>query len=471
MNASPEKTKLISTLLGYLPGIGDVPEQSSIYWERLGIWHGQILGKQMVDEAWMASQLLKLDHTLLSVLAQWLGIDLERATMEKMANRIAALAVEHLLHGSAGGWAEMLFLLDALMHGRSHQALEEMARLLLNQEVAELLILSPLTQRSRRLTIATLIYLQNPDDLQLVVLYERSERFNYNRFVMVQDEEWINAPSQARREVPTPATEKRLQRSDGIERTTKSPKATILSKADVNQVLAAFENGPKGGRHSTCLRVLSQSMGPVMLFIYRNLQQKSINEIHRTLFGEEVEFIVLKFHRQLRSLEERSTKGIGRLIGQAIAAAQLGQPVTYINDDAQTALPALRRLLSSLRYGEDKKLILLEVHLSHAPIPGSPTLVIRGSRQQPLETTLDYLEDQGLPLLDELASLRHISLVYEAVANSRSRSNIFKIRIDECTAESVIARYLGTHASSQMCKSFETYLREEYHVTAIPAAR
>lgn len=481
--ADPESTDWIKTIVLLLPPTSSVPSRPALFWERLGVWHEQIVKRSERDEEWITERLAKLDYKFLSAVTQWMGSTVEHPTLRNLAASFTKEVLVQLAIKSPTERAATLLMLDLLLHGRSHRAVADMGQLLLPPSVVEALSQSPLNPRSQRLLTAFLIYCEEPENLQLVMLYERAERYRYNRYTMVPqiEENGTVRLDGAEFAPPQKAGHRNLahrrsasfqdkENVRGTSDTEAGVRGTIALEV-INNALRRFESGPSGGRNSVCLRVLNHSDGATMVFIYRNLQQRSISEMTRTLFGEQVETIVLKFYRKYQILEARSTKGIGHLIAQSIVTEILGQRVRYIDDAKRTPLPALRRFVAAIRHGEDPKLKLVEVYLSSAPLPESPNLILRGTREHPLTRTIDFLEQRDCLLFEDLEDVRHVGVAFSTDDCGQAVSHLFKLRFDIQAVEWAVTRYLTTHANSRICSAFESHLLNCYDVTAIPTAR
>lgn len=467
-----EVEDFVAAFLNTLPLPNDLHDAGPEFWNRLGVWHERILSDSMSDSTWMVSRLALLDGSLLTVLTRWLNVDVEHPTVKSQAEALCQEA-------NAKNCIQLLFLLEALMHGRSYQAVAEMGQLVLPASIWAIIEAGGLSPRSKRLATALQIYLADPANLELMMLYERAERFSYNRFKLIQN---VGSEQAVHRNRAYPLGTNfdganhptaDAQDTNGEVTNHAGASSSQLLPSIVDKALQKFESGPQGGRHSRCLHILHQSPDTQIVFIRRVLRQTSIAEMERTLFGDEVETIVLKFHQQMSVLDERSTKGIGTIIGQTIAEMALHRPVIAIRENLQTPTAILRRLLESLRHNEDPALTFVELNLRSAPVSGSPVMMLRGSKEQPLSVAINSFEERGLFLLEELADIHQIGVVFQAEIHGRFVNHIFKIRFEhpQNQADNLSLCYMAAQASTAVCRRFEVHMRDTYEITVVPASR
>jgi hypothetical protein len=242
----------------------------------------------------------------------------------------------------------------------------------------------------------------------------------------------------------------------------------MLTVSEVDQALVTFEAGPRGGKHSVCARTLHESDNSTLVFIRRELKEASIPEMDRTLFGDQVETIVLKFGDRLRILEEHSVKQIGVSIAGAIVSHLLDAKVEYLDDSTRTTREALNAFLTALSQNKDERLRLVEIYLRQSPLEDSPILIVRCEKDRSLASALDFLEKKQISLLEELDDIRHTSVAFDRIVGEKKAPYIFKLRFDP-VASFYLVRYSRSRLSRYFRNQFERYLRETYNVKAIPA--
>jgi hypothetical protein len=197
------------------------------------------------------------------------------------------------------------------------------------------------------------------------------------------------------------------------------------------------------------------------------LREASIPEIDRTLFGDEVETVVLRFRDRLRSMEEHSNKHVGASIATNIASHLLEAKVEYIDDTSRTAQPAVARLLNALLGEEDDRLRLVEIYLRQSPLEGSPILIVRCDKRASLAPAVASLDEKQVSLLDELEDVEYVGLAFDRLVGERRRPYIFKLRF-EPIAGRYFVRYSCGRLPGYLRSQFERYLGENYDVKAVP---
>ena len=199
------------------------------------------------------------------------------------------------------------------------------------------------------------------------------------------------------------------------------------------------------------------------------LREASIPEMDRTLFGDEVETIVVRFRDRLRFMEERSAKHAGVLIAGAIVSHLLEADVRYVADASLSTQQALDTLVEALSKRGDDRLRLVEINLRHSPLKGSPILIIRCHKSESLASTVEALEEKQISMLEELQDVNYLGVAFDRIVGERRRPYIFRLRF-EPVDDSYFVRYSCGRLPSQLRSQFERHLEERYDVTAIPTA-
>ena len=112
-----------------LPRPLDLTLEKPEFWNGLGIWQDRIARNELQDEEWIIQRLSRLGKVFLQGLAHWLGLEYA-GTISRLAQAIASEAYKETGSHAPQTWAQVLFLLDALVHNRSHKAIEDFAHLL-----------------------------------------------------------------------------------------------------------------------------------------------------------------------------------------------------------------------------------------------------------------------------------------------------------------------------------------------------
>ncbi|RLC84084.1 MAG: hypothetical protein DRI79_13335 [Chloroflexi bacterium] len=434
-----------------LPNPRDLEPQPREFWNWLRVWHERVLSERLRDADLVRRRLESVGKGLLQALCLWIGMSIDAATTADLLEALQdAIATD-----PSQTWCQDLFLLMELLQGRSHEAIHTIGRVLLPEPIIALIDSDAFTPNGRRLAYAMQAYYQNPANLTVLVLFEHAERVGYTRYALVPRAE---EGDHAIREDEAEYAAQRIQEGEDL---------SALTVPVVDQALQTFETRHGGRKRSTCARILQESGDSTLVFIYRVLREANIPEMDRTLFGDEVETIVLRFRDRLRSLEERSTKHIGVSIASAIASHLLEAKVEYIDDTSRTTRQAVDGLLDSLLKREDDQLRLVGICLHQSPLEGSPVLLVRCDKSKSLAPTVEFLEEKEISLLEELEDVEYISLAFDRIVGERRRPYIFKLRF-EPIAGSYFVRYSCGRLSRYLRNQFEHYLREKYDVRAIP---
>ena len=434
----PTKADTIQAFAETLPDTSALEPQAGEYWNRLRVWRQRVLDERIQDTALVGRRLKSLGKGLLQALCLWTGLAPETTTtaasLESLQGKISA--------DPSQVWVQDLFLLQELLQGKGDKAIEAMGRVMLPESTVRLIESGAFTANARRLAYAMQVYYQAPEDLALLALFEQAERSGYARHTLVPRE------------------------GDGAElaaqRIQEGAELSALTVPLVNGALQALE-----GKRSICARILPESDGSVLVFIYRMLREASIPEIDRTLFGDEVETIVMRFRDRLKFMEERSTRRAAVPIAGAIASHLLEAEVRYVADTSQSAQQALNGLLEALTKNEDDRLRLVEINLRQSPLEGSPTLVVRCGKSHSLAPTIEALQKKQVSLLEELHDVNHLGVAFDRIVGEKKRPYIFKLRL-EPVDDSYLVRYSCGRLPSQLRNQFEHHLEERYDVKAIP---
>ena len=424
-----------------LPNPNALKAQTPEFWNRHRIWHSRVLGERARDPDLVERRLKSLGKSFLQSMSLWVGLPAEGKVVEMAA----------ALHGAASktpppAWFQDLFLLLELVQGKSHQVIANLAVAMLPQATVKLIEGGDFVTNARRLAYALQVYYTDPADLLLLVLFEEAERAGYTRYSLVPDIDGASGQ---------PAEGAMIRR--GLD----------LKALEVPVVDRALQN--LGRRRSLCARVLHEKDGSAVAFIYHMLREASIPEIDRTLFGDEVETIVLRFKDRIRHVDERSTSGAGAAIAGTIASHLLGARAKYITETGASTREAVSKLLDTLSGDGDEKLRLVEVNLRQAPLAGAPSLVLKSAKSGSLSPAVKALRDRQVPLFEELDDVEQIGLMMEQVTGKSKRSYIFRLQF-EAVDGSYLVRYTCGRLATQLRTQFEVHMEERYDVRVVPTA-
>jgi hypothetical protein len=422
-----------------LPNPNALKAQTPEFWNRHRIWHSRVLGERARDPDLVARRLKSLGKAMLQSICLWVGLPPEGKVVEMAA----------ALHGAASKspppvWFQDLFLLLELVQGKSHQVIANVARAMLPAATVRLIEDGDFVTNARRMAYAMQVYYTDAADLLLLVLFEEAERAGYTRYSLAPDT--AGASGQ-------PADAAAIRR--GLD----------LKALEVPVVDRALQS--LGRRRSLCARVLHEKDGSAVAFIYHMLREASIPEIDRTLFGDEVETIVLRFKDRIRHVEERSTSGAGAAIAGTIASHLLGARVKYVAHTGASDRGAITKLLETLSADGDEKMRLVELNLRQAPLDGAPALTLKSAKSGSLSPAVRALRSRQVPLFEELDDVEQVGLMVELGRSKRKRSYIFRLQF-EATDGAYVVRYKCGRLSTQMRTQFEVHMEARYDVRVVP---
>jgi hypothetical protein len=424
-----------------LPNPNALKAQPPEFWNRHRIWHSRVLGERARDPDLVERRLKSLGKAFLQSMSLWVGLPAEGKVVE-MASAV---------HGAASKspppvWFQDLFLLLELVQAKNDQVIANVARAMLPDAMVKLIEGGDFVTNARRMAYAMQVYYGDPADLLLLVLFEEAERAGYTRYSLAPDTEGASG---------RPADSATIKRGLGLK---------ALEVPVVDRALQSL-----GRRRSLCARVLHEKDGSAVAFIYHMIREASIPEIDRTLFGDEVETIVLRFKDRIRHVEERSTSGAGAAIAGTIASHLLGAKAKYVAETGASSREAVSKLLSTLSGDGDEKLRLVEVNLRQAPLSGAPSLVLKSAKSGSLSAAVRALLDRQVPLFEELDDVEQIGLMMDQVKGNRKRSYIFRLKF-EAVDDSFLVRYVCGRLSTQLRTQFEVHMEERYDVRVVPTA-
>ena len=424
-----------------LPNPNALKAQTAEFWNRHRIWHSRVLGERAKDPALVERRLKSLGKAFLQSMSLWVGLPPEGKVVE-MASA---------LHGAASKtpppvWFQDLFLLLELLQGKNQEVIADVSRAMLPAAAIRLIEEGDFVTNARRMAYAMQVYYTDPADLLLLVLFEEAERAGYTRYSLAPDVE---------RAAGQPADGAMIRRGLDLK---------ALEVSVVDRALRSL-----GRRRSLCARVLHEKDGSAVAFIYHMLREASIPEIDRTLFGDEVETIVLRFKDRIRHVEEHSTSGAGAAIAGTIASHLLGAKVRYVTRAGATTREAVSKLLDTISTDGDNKLRLVEVNLKQAPLAGAPLLVLKSAKSSSLSAAVRALRERQIPLFEELDDVEQVGVMMDQVKGKRKRSYIFRLQF-EAVDGSYQVKYACGRLSTQLRTQFEVHMEERYDVRVIPTA-
>jgi hypothetical protein len=451
-----DHSDFIEPFVALLPAYQTVSGQSDTFWNPLEV-RAERIKVELQDVELVKERLSsRLGAGMLQALCLWVDLP---ATSNKAA--LAEMLGEQLAGAPDAPWSQDIFFLLDFVHNRRHDSIETISKSLLPQDMFDLIHQSEIDDHSKRFAYAMQVYYREPSQLRLLMLFERGEAIGYKRYSLV--------PKAFEGE--TPVSEEAAEQA--ALRIQQGADIRAMEDELINQVLEVFEARRGAKRRSVCFGIHTNGGSEsALIFILRDLREAYIREVDRTLFGDEAELIVLRVSDRMRTIEEHSEKDIGPRIADALAAYLLGDSnIEYLEDESRTDLEHLNHLIEALREGRDDSLRLQEIYLKHAPIDQSPALILRCDKSTDLSAPLRFLAGNNIRLLEDVDNIRNISVVFaRELPNGETQSYIFKLFLERITQDQYFVRYSqrGVGAPTEFRGHFESYLKKNYNVQAIP---
>lgn len=429
-----------------LPDFRTVPGQPKEYWNQLEIRTDDLVENlQDVETICERLKSTSIGPDMIQAICLWIGCPCPQEDAVAFLGR-------QLAENTTAKWGKDLFCLMRLVYNRRYDAIETICRSLLPENIFDLIFKSSIDAPSKRLAYAMQVYYRNPDQLQLLLLFEKVEMIGYNRHRLVE----CDSDGKSHRHI-----------SKGIS-------TQELNKEIVTQTLEAFEENHKSKRRSTCLDIHHEN-DTALIFILREFRENSIREVDQTVFGDEAELIVLKISDQMCLLEEHSEQEIGLKIAQSMAMHFFkNKNIAYKREDTLTREEDLQKLIMVLQTGGDHSVCLHEIHMEYAPLQDSPTLILRAHPKgmgKELSGVLKFLTEKNIKPLEDIKKLRSLGLRFTSpLSDSDRQSNIFKLQFEEHKPHQYLVHYYlpGAGVSIETRQAFERYLKQNYHVTVVP---
>jgi len=439
-----------------LPEFQSVFGQSDTFWNQLEVRVDRIKEELQDVELVKGRLSSRLGVGMLQALCLWVGLPM-------IPNRtvLAETLGEQLTGNPSAPWSQDVFFLLDFVHNRRHDSIETISKILLPQDTFDLIQYNEIDAHSKRFAYVMQVYYREPSQLRLLMLLERGEAIGYSRYSLVP-KAFEGEDSMSEEAAEQAAL--RIQQGADIR---------AIEIEVINQVLEAFEARRGAKRRSVCFGIHKNEGGEAaLIFILRDLREAYIREVDRTLFGDEAESVVLRVSDRMRTIEEHSEKDIGPRIADALAAHLLGDSnVEYLEDKSRTDLEHLNHLIEALREGRDDSLRLQEIYLKYAPIEQSPVLILRCNKSADLSAPLRFLAGNNIRLLEDLDNIRNISVVFEReLPSGETQAYIFMLFFERIVPNQYFVRYSqrGVGAPMEFRGHFESYLKENYNVQAIP---
>ncbi|MHA2231234.1 MAG: hypothetical protein ACXAB4_01915 [Candidatus Hodarchaeales archaeon] len=447
-----EVIEFAENFVGMLQSIEAIGERDEEYWNLLEV-NSPSISENMRDRGFVREKLSSLDNGAKQVICVWAGLHpLQRRNDE---NRL----VEYIVNNqNMPGLKNALVLTDFLMRRRP-DAIETISRLILPAERFNLVFESEIERNSKRFCYALLAFLQNPHNLRTLMLFESAERVGYQRYYLTTRIPDIDDQNEI---------EELLQRAQ--ENIDRGGNRRNIDVGLMNDILNEYER-THGRKQSICFDVFQDDdQDTTLIFVFRTLKETAIREVEGTIFADEAELIVLRASDRMRIVDEHSYKGVGIQIATVLTSQLLDDAnLQYIPSDETTQLNDLENLITALNQENDERIQFKEIYLETAPIEGSPKMILRSDEDQTITRSLEHLNQRNINLLQDFRDFKNIKIGFVVTrADNSLKSYIFKVAFKHLGQNLYYLTYSTANIASRIRSNFETHLRDNYNVNAIP---
>jgi hypothetical protein len=401
-----------------MPALKDQLDKS--FWgDRLEVDADLVL-RQIRDDAYLEGWVARLAMRPRALLADRLGIGGElspRETRRAILDARERLAPFMLVSDVAGG--KRVF------------AILEVARAKLPAEAIEGCRISE--ERFDRLGLMWLLYLDDPENLELVFHLDRTQRKGFARMV-------LSSAAQPKPGGPDAAS--------------------FFTRGSLQAILDDHEREQRSMRQSHCAAILDDG-GRYQVFIKRDHKTAFVAHGSKNTFGFEPEWMVLRFDPDLRRVQISAVSpDVPLRIANLVASRFFGAPVTYENETITTPVGKIRALLATL-LAEPAVLPIVEVTVKNCGLHGGPQLRLSDQENRALSTAIEQL---GGMIGSPLAHVEDIESLKVCFAKKRIKV-IFEAEGED--AESFIVRYADQPLNGAQRRAFERMMADTYGVTVL----
>lgn len=442
----------VEPIIEYFPSAEAFETRTDDFWNALEVNAERVLiDSESIN--YVRGLLAALGAGGLQALSLWCGIDAAQ-TRAILLDELASFFASNL---ELPGCRSVILINEFLFRKRA-DAIETISRLLLPTTQFNIVNASAIDANSKRFLYTALVFIQNPHQLQLLMLFEKAERAGYQRYVLTPISEIAGEP------ISEQAAELALQHCQA------GADLTQLSIALINMILENFESR-HNQQSSLCLDLyVDEVSGMWLVFILRYLRESHIREVEEVVFAQEAELIVFRLNDRMRNIDVHSRSGIGTKIATALASRLLEDPnVQFQEDTTLTHQENLEDFLEILTNAQDERLRFQELYLNTAPIEEAPILILRCTKNQDLSRPLAFLNQRNVDLLQHLANVRNFNIAFVVEPNTeREKSYIFKVYCNRAGPGRYFLPYSVANISTNIRSEFERYLWETYRVRTVP---
>lgn len=374
--------------------------------------------KQIKDDGFVETWVERLGMRPRAFLAEWLGIDGERRPRE---TREAILGARDRL--------APFMLVSDVAGGKRTYAILEVARAKLPPDAIESCRVNE--ERFDRLALMWLLFLDDPENLELVFHLDRTQRKGFARMVLssAAKPNGHNAPA-------------------------------FFARASIQAILDDYEHEQHSLRQSHCAAILDDG-GRYQVFVKRDHKPAFVAHGSKNTFGFEPEWMVLRFDPDLRRVHISAVSpDVPLTIAKLVAGRFFGHAVSYENETISTPVAKVRELLDRL-LTEPDVLPIVEVTAKNCGLHGGPQLRLSDQENNSLATAIGQLDGMfGSPLahVEDIESLKvfyakkRIKMIFEAESGD---------------AESFVVRYADQPLNGTQRREFESLMADTYGITVL----
>jgi hypothetical protein len=399
-----------------MPALKDQLDKS--FWgDRLEVDADLVL-KQLKDDEFVESWVERLGMRPRAFLAEWLGIDGEmrpRQTREAILGARDRLAPFMLVSDVAGG--------------KRTYAILEVARAKLQADAIERCRVNE--ERFDRLGLMWLLYLDDPENLELVFHLDRTQRKGFARMV-------LSSPAKPNGHT-APA---------------------FFARETIQAILDDHEREHRSLRQSHCAAILDDG-GRYQVFVKRDNKPAFVAHGPKNTFGFEREWMVLRFDPDLRRVHICSVSpDVPLTIANLVAGRFFGRTLTYENETIATPAEKVRALLDRL-LSEPDVLPLVEVTTKNCGLHGSPQLRLSDQENNSLALAIGQIDGMFGSPLAHVEDIESIKVFY---AKKRIKM-IFEAADPE--NEAFVVRYADQPLNGTQRREFESLMADTYGITVL----
>lgn len=276
------------------------------------------------------------------------------------------------------------------------------------------------------------MYLDDPENLELVFHLDRTQRKGFARMVLPEPPAGIGTDPVA-----------------------------FFTTATVKGVLDGYEKEKDNVRQSVCPRVLPDNEGHFRVFIKRDEKPSFVSHGAANTFGFAREWIILIFDADMCRVQMCSeSPDVPLILANRIGEKFFGEAVDYENEVVETGADVVAGFLQSLLDDPDK-LPLVEIVAKNCGLENSPHIRLSDEDNISLATPVkQFAVSYGNPLavITDIESIKvcafkkRVKLIFEKIDNEGSAFQV---------------RYADQPLNTKERREFEARMKKDYGITVL----